>query len=447
MNQPLAMNRWEVMERWTGFLLFGYLLLGRSFAYLGVSPLFIGEASLAAYLVLRPRYLTWPWLTSLLTSTRLSALSCWLAIGILFAATQIARSVVSGSLTITTLQNAVFHFYPLFLLPGIYLGHRHPQVLPRWLHALAWCNGLYGLAYICVLSPLGLGGSVERPHEIPWFGQPGACAAVMLGLLCWPRHWSRSLPPMALNLVVLLGMQRRAEWLSIMAGVALWTYLTNRVGRALSILAALAVLLVVGLVTDVKLPSPKTRGGQLSARDLVARALAPLNEEAAAELSRDADFYAATASWRSDWWNEIWIRAHSMPRLAFVGAGYHDALWKLHPEDLRDNPVRTPHGILFFILGYTGWVGMIVFVGLQFSLARLLWDSYRASGKPFGICYWLLVIVWSVFDTFLETPYDGIPTYLLLGIAAAPALSLTRSVGPSASQPACVDSPRKVAAT
>ena len=38
-----------------GFLFTGYLAMARSFAYLGVPPLFIGEIVLGAFLLLKPR--------------------------------------------------------------------------------------------------------------------------------------------------------------------------------------------------------------------------------------------------------------------------------------------------------------------------------------------------------------------------------------------------------
>jgi hypothetical protein len=433
-HHPLS-NRFELLERWALFLLFGYLLLGRSFAYIGVPPLFIGEASLAAYLVARPRSLLLPWLGSLASPQPLSGLAWCLALSLTLAAAQCARALLEENLTIATLQNAVFHVYPLFLFPGVYLGLRHPEALPRLVHVLAWCNALYGLAYLAVLSPLDLVGSVERPEEVPWFGQPSAGAAAILGLLAMSRRFSVSGPPLLLNLVVVLGMQRRAEWLSIFVGVALWTCLAGKLTRTLSIAATLAALLLLGVATDLKVPSPGTRGGQISARDIVARALASVDERAALKLSREAHFYAATAQWRSDWWQEIWKRSQSSPSLLVFGAGYQDLLWQLHPEDLGDNPVRTPHSIFMFILGYTGWVGLFVFSALQLALARLLWRAYRASENPFGFCYWSIVMVWTLCDAFLETPFEGIPTYLLLGIAAAPAVAAANSFARRATAP------------
>ena len=52
-----------------GFLLIGYLSMARSFAYLGVPLLYIGEIALAAFLLLKPRS---PWNLDGLVATRIA---------------------------------------------------------------------------------------------------------------------------------------------------------------------------------------------------------------------------------------------------------------------------------------------------------------------------------------------------------------------------------------
>jgi hypothetical protein len=42
-------------SRIAGFLLAGYLAMGRSFAYLGIPPFFIGEIVLGTFLLLKHR--------------------------------------------------------------------------------------------------------------------------------------------------------------------------------------------------------------------------------------------------------------------------------------------------------------------------------------------------------------------------------------------------------
>ena len=63
-----------IWHRFAGFLLVGYLGIGKSFAYLGIPPLFIGEIALAAFLLLKPRVALGTWATSLLRRSPLNAL-------------------------------------------------------------------------------------------------------------------------------------------------------------------------------------------------------------------------------------------------------------------------------------------------------------------------------------------------------------------------------------
>ncbi|HZD51409.1 MAG TPA: hypothetical protein VE175_00040, partial [Woeseiaceae bacterium] len=63
-----------IWSRIAGFLLAGYLILGRSFAYLGVPPLFIGEIVLGAFLLLKPRVALGTWAAALLRASPLNML-------------------------------------------------------------------------------------------------------------------------------------------------------------------------------------------------------------------------------------------------------------------------------------------------------------------------------------------------------------------------------------
>ena len=74
-------QKWDNWSKWVLFLLLGLSLTGRSFAYLGIPPakLFVGDLTLAAFIVLHPRNVFDPWIVH---SPRadLSALSpgcCW----------------------------------------------------------------------------------------------------------------------------------------------------------------------------------------------------------------------------------------------------------------------------------------------------------------------------------------------------------------------------------
>ncbi|MEX0679227.1 MAG: O-antigen ligase family protein [Pirellulales bacterium] len=402
-----------------GVLLFGYLLMSRTFAHWGIGPLYVGEMALAAYLVARPASLAEPWLRSLAVPTRLSTFSWWLTISLAYGAFECVRGLIMGSPLLVG-EIAVIHLYPLYVLPGLWVGRRHPNVLSRLIPILAWCHGVYGLAFITVFAPLGLSQSLEDPSVVGWLGHPAGSSILLLGLLAFQRNLWRGSIPMLLNILVMIGMQRRAEWVAFIAAVMLWAYLAGRVKQLVYFAGLLVCVLLLGLLPDFEFPSPGFRGESMSTYDLVSRLLAPIDPDAAADLSPDADAYAATATWRSDYWGAVWNEVHATEERAVFGLGYHYPLWQLHPfHNMEENPARTPHSIFVFVLGYSGWLGVLIFVGLQGALARLLWRTYRETGEPFGICLWTLAMVWAIFDPLLERPVGAIPLYLLMGMAAA----------------------------
>ena len=75
------------------FLIIGYLTMGRSFAYLGVPPIFIGEIALAAFLALKPRVALGTWAASLVRSSPLSAFGLALLIFMAYGTWQVARGI------------------------------------------------------------------------------------------------------------------------------------------------------------------------------------------------------------------------------------------------------------------------------------------------------------------------------------------------------------------
>ena len=177
---------------------------------------------------------------------------------------------------------------------------------------------------------------------------------------------------------------------------------------------------------NFSLPSPEGRAeGNFSARQLADRAMAvfraDLGDERAAAGVGKVDAQEATFVWRTVWWLAIWNSAHEDVNTAVLGHGYGFPLGDLVPY-LAEEFIRTPHNEFFYALGYTGWVGVLLFALFQIGILRLLWKAYRVDGRPFGIIYWSAVMVFGLFFPIGETPYGAVPFYLVLGWCASPPL-------------------------
>jgi hypothetical protein len=103
-----------IWSRVAGFLVVGYLSMARSFAYLGVPPIFIGEVALAAFVLLKPRVALGTWAASLVRATPLSGLGLALLIFMLYGLWQAGRGILEGSSVLYTMK-----FLPLIIMQFI----------------------------------------------------------------------------------------------------------------------------------------------------------------------------------------------------------------------------------------------------------------------------------------------------------------------------------------
>ena len=409
------MNAWR---RLLLFLVAGYLTMTRSFAYLGLPPakIFIGELSLAAFVLVRPAATLGRWMTALWERSVLSEYAIALACFVSYGFFQVVRGLDAGHPTILTLEGFAFHYYPFFLFVGMWLGSADRGLLWRAVRIVAWSNGIYGLLYIVLLNriPLGVPGTLD----VPMFGQPAGSAVVLLAIISIEPKLSRNWHLLLLNTLVMLGLQVRAEFLAFLVGLMLWSLMTRRFDRVLGGLALVIVLLAIGLAVDFRMPAPGSRGGQISTRDVIGRVIAPFDPEAAAQYTQNATSEAGTVDWRFAWWQRIWDEVHQSVDTALLGEGYGYPLADLIGYHERD--LRTPHSVFFYALGYGGWVGVIIFLLLQAALGRTLWQAWRISGLPFGPVLWAAFLTGALFGNAFETPFGAIPFYLLVGLSAAP---------------------------
>jgi hypothetical protein len=400
---------------WPGWVLLpvviGYITMTRAFAHIGVSPLYIGEATLGLLLFVWPGMILGTWARTQLrqhTYTNFSTLS---VVFVAYGALQCVRGLLASGYPKSALQNFAFNYYIAFLFAGMWLGERHRDLLPRLMWYLAWMNAIYGIAYLLVLGrPVS-----SEDLSAPIFGWPAGSAIAILGLLCFERDTKRIILPLALNVFVLLGRQVRAEWLAIACAITLFSLLRGQIIRLLQLAAVVGGLVFAGVVADVKIPAPSSFGGVISARDIVGRAISAVDQRAAERLTEHASAFAGSVSWRTEWWGNLLELTHKRTLTTLFGVGYGYPIWELNPHVEEVNP--TPHNIFIYVLTYTGWIGVFIFYTLQLYLAWLLWKGSRASGQPFGICLWALLFVWAHFDNRLETPYGAIPFWVLVGMA------------------------------
>jgi hypothetical protein len=378
-----------IWPRVAGFLLVGYLTTKRSFAYLGVPPLFIGEIVLVAFLLLKPRVALGTWTASLFRLSLLNELGIAMLVFMAYGVWQVGRGVLNGHPFIYTAKFFIFNYYTLYIFLGMWVAFQVPDFLRKTIRVIGWMNGIYGLSFIVALRYVG---AHVPGTDVPLFSPPSGQAVVILGLLCFERDLRPVWFILLLNIVITLVWQVRAEWLGLALGIFAWGLLTGRLGRVVAIGMAGVALLGMMELADIRLAGRS--GESVSLSDNLARVIAPIDLELAKELSPQAAWHAGTAEWRELWWDQIWLSVHSTPRLEAFGHGYGFDLFGLAPDEVRagqeDWDVRTPHSVFFYALGYTGWVGVALFSLLQLAIFRLLWRSYRLGGQAAGVVFWVM---------------------------------------------------------
>lgn len=397
-------------------VLVGYLVLGRAFAQIGVGGLFVGEALLAAAIIHPgPRAALRRFLAQLDRPGHLHVLAWATAVFVGYGVVQLAIGLRSGHPPLEALKTSVFSGYAIFLPVGIWLGRARPDLLVWLARYLPWVNGIYVVGVELVFRPL-------RSISLPLSAIPGLTpghGTVLSILLIFAFRDKLGMRPglLTLNVLALLVLQVRGDWLAVGVALLVWGLLTRRtrvvVGFGLLGIAALLLVATLGIT----IPGAEARGGAVSLDEVAARSIAPFDPALAAELSPAAARYSGTAQWRTQWWDAIWTDNQVSQGHLLFGNGHGFDLAGL--ADHVDEGIRTPHSAFFFALGYTGWIGVLVFWTFHAALASVLIRSARRTGQPLGVMIWIGALAAGHFGNYFETPFGGIPFFLLMGVTLA----------------------------
>jgi hypothetical protein len=248
----------------------------------------------------------------------------------------------------------------------------------------------------------------------------GGGVGVLMGIFAFETNLLRYWFPIATNCFWLIANQVRADWLGYGIALVIWGAATKKLGRVFGLAGVVVALLLIGFITDVRLPAVPGRGGELSARETISRAVAAVSPELAQEYGSEySSFYGGTVGWRTNWWKAIQEEVLSSPQRVIFGLGYGYPIKALVKGNMKKSDIRSPHNIFYFALAYSGAIGVALFFWLQISLLLLLWRTFKQTGQIFGVVFYVSTLVGAFFGNFLETPQGAIPTYLVAGFAIA----------------------------
>ncbi len=396
-------------------LLGGYGILGRSFAYLGVAPLYVGEMVLGLGLVAMFKSGTF-------RVTLQSPISKLLIVFLLWSL--VATVPYFPAYGMTTLRDAVLWGYAAYaiIVATVIIGS--PDSM-RWLllrfrsysmlfAASAWL--VYVIYISHILEGFGLPGSPVDLFDAPG-GQllvqlAGVVAFVSVGMM--KKRWA-IVPFLLLNMAILM-VSKRAGMLAVMGAFGL-IVLLNPPKLKLAVLAYIGIFTVMAALI-VNPTIDLGHGRVISMEQLTDNVVSTFDQSSSSSLE-------TTKSWRLDWWTDIFNYTFGGQYFVF-GKGYGINLATDDGYQVLDGEaLRSPHNAHFNVLARSGVPGFFLWLAIHFtwfvSLLRACLQA-RRNNMPswhgifaFLLAFWLAFMINASFDVFLESPVGGIWLWSLMG--------------------------------
>lgn len=413
-----------------GVSLFGYTFLGKGYAYIGVSPIFIGELLLAFGV-----------LAALLGGGFKPAVRSpisWLVL--LWAVWGLVCTVpYLGVYGLDALRDATIWGYGAFaiLVAGFMLRlqwwTKASDAYARWFWWFAFWSPVAGAIFYKVEPSIPRVPGSDIPLLFVKAGDfgvqlAGAATFVLVGLA--DSRWLRRAHRAALEWlwwmawlagVAITGAASRGALLSIFVAVSTVIAVQRRVRLWKPALVAF-VFAFVFVSADIKLNAGQDR--EVSAEQIIE------NLRSIVGGRSNTSNLEGTRTWRLQWWQDIIDYTVHGPYF-WMGKGFGINL--ADDDDYQGTvnglPNRSPHNIQMTVLARAGVPGLVIWSLLQATFAISLAVAYvrarRARREWWArvnlwiLSFWLAFMVNAAFDVYLEGPQGGVWFWCLIGFGIA----------------------------
>ncbi len=420
-NDIIGTKQQRIGDRWLLFLaicLLGYALLGRGFAYIGFSPLFIGEACLMAGL--------FAWLSA----------RGWAGVFRIGAAMAVFPLVTLGAIEllpgireyqVDAIRDAVVWGYSAFALVIASMIVAQPERLPRLFDYYRTFTKIFllGIPFVFIVYHYARNSLPEWPGS----GTPimqvkeGDALVHLAGILAFwmsdPKrrvHWFWA--AMLTVDMALMGVIDRAGLVSFVAVMVICLIAKPFHGAAWRTIGMLACGAVILWASQVNIEVPGGKGRNISWEQFVDSGKSIFGQS-------DSSATDSNKEWRLKWWETIINYTFHGPYF-WTGKGFGV---NLADEDgfqvNHDKSLRSPHsvhmtilarmgvpGLACWILMHLTWLGS---VGAAYLSARRRGYERWAGALLFLLAYYLAFIINGSFDVFIEGPMGGIWFWSIFG--------------------------------
>jgi hypothetical protein len=404
------------------FLLVGYAILGKTFAYVGVPPLYIGEIVFAlgaiAFLSTRCAIASLATLPNLL----IAILTGWVIIRTLPYIGEHGFDAIRDSMIV------VYGGFAFIVTALLLEKPERLRLVVRFLRILALI--IVPLAPVLVLSTNIAGHSVtggeEGQHMLaqPKIGTTAVhlAAAVLLAFLSFKRASLIWLILLMMGMIVAATLNR-GGMLVIIFMLSFAAVASGRL-REFSIALGVGAALVGTLYTfDLSIPTIRQE------RDISAEQLV---ENVGSVFGAGDKDLSGTKEWRLHWWDEIINYTLNGPYF-WSGKGFGidlgaaDGIIHASPT-AGSTPTRSPHSAHLTVLARSGVPGLVLWlltlacwstvVLVNMVRARLRGDSAWADFFLLIFCYASGFLIDASFDVTLEGPMAGIWFWCVFGVGS-----------------------------
>jgi O-Antigen ligase len=411
-----------------GVLLAGYAIGSKTFAYISIPPLYIGDIVLAFGII--------AFLKSKCAAATLAAVPS-LLLALLFSWAIIVGALPTFStFGINTLRDSAIVAYGGFAFIFVALLLERPERLPRIIRFLCVLSSIVMLTTPIVMALLMI--SEAEPYIQIKIGTLGAhlAGAALLMLLGFRR------PSIGWFIVLFIGivlvtMRTRGGLLAFVIPLALALIVTGKWRESILIGASAAGIFGLAYMLDLSI----SVGHSFASRDISAKQLVENFTSifgATAIGSGGSSGLEGTRAWRLEWWNVIFDYTFNGPYF-WTGKGFGINLADADGFITVEGS-RSPHNCFIAILARTGVPGLALWLLTLGSWSAMLFVNMvraRLAGEQLWadvflliFCYALALIIDGTFDAALEGPVSSIWFWSLfgVGIGATMIYRATRSI-------------------
>ena len=404
--------------------LLGYALFGKGWAYVGVPPLFIGDALLVVGVL-------WLLLLTPVLGVVLSSPPMWLVL--LLMGWGCARTwPYLGRYRIDALRDAVIWGYAAFapIVFGLVVAR------PDRLAVLFRLYSVFAKVFVASVPVVWLGlrfGGAAIPRW-PWADVPvvhakgGDLLVHLAGVIAFWAVGTAPVRPFWLLMLAcnvgLIGAYNRGGLIAFLLVLAICGLFRPLAGPLWRLGALVTVALLLLALTDLRVRMPG-KGREVSFSQLTDNVFSVVGDSEEQDLD-------GTKQWRLRWWGDI--ADYTLFGRHFWGGkgfgvnladddGYQGTAW--------EGQLRSPHNGHVTMLARAGVPGLALWLLVHLAWAAQVVNRYyqaKAAGRRtwqgaflFLLAYWAAFMANASFDVFIEGPMGGIWLWTVYGVGLAAA--------------------------